>query len=132
VVVGADVTLGGYLDQLATELLRGLPDPDSFRDRVRRAMWSELSDGPPALTTTAANLAVSPRTLQRRLREEGTSFGQLLDELRREFALRLLRDRKLAVYEVAFLLGYAEPSTFHRAFRRWTGLSPLRFRRSET
>ena len=61
---------------------------------------------------------ISPRTLQRRLRDEGTSFADLLDDLRQEMALRLLRDRKLAIYEVAFLLGYAEPSTFHRAFRR--------------
>jgi AraC-like DNA-binding protein len=128
-VRGADATLGGYLEQFSSQLLQELPDPESFRDQVRRAMWSALGDGQPALGAIATKLAVSPRTLQRRLREEGTSYGELLDLLRREFATRLLRERKLAVYEIAFLLGYAEPSTFHRAFRRWTGRSPQQFRK---
>jgi len=128
-VRGADATLGGYLEQFSSQLLHELPDPESFRDQVRRAMWSALGDGQPALGAIATKLAVSPRTLQRRLREEGTSYGELLDLLRREFATRLLRERKLAVYEIAFLLGYAEPSTFHRAFRRWTGHSPQQFRK---
>jgi AraC-like DNA-binding protein len=128
-VRGADETLGGYLEQFSSRLLRDLPNPESFQDQVRRAMWSMLGDGSPALRTVAAKLAVSPRTLQRRLREEGTSYGELLDALRQEFAIRLLRERKLAVYEIAFLLGYAEPSTFHRAFRRWTGSSPQQYRK---
>ena len=76
----------------------------------------------------AGELALSTRCLQRRLREEDTSFGEVVDGLRHEKAQLLLRDPHLAVYEVGYLLGYSDPSTFHRAFRRWEWTSPSRFR----
>ncbi len=91
-------------------------------------MWSRLSTGTPTLRQIAVNLAISERSLQRRLRGCGTSFAWLLVNLRRELAIDLLGDRRLAVYEIAFLLGYSEPSAFNRAFRRWTGSSPSRYR----
>jgi AraC-like DNA-binding protein len=72
---------------------------------------------------------MSPRTLQRRLHEENTSHQQLLDELRRELAQRYLREPTIAIGETAFLLGFSEPSAFHRAFKRWTGTTPGTFRR---
>jgi AraC-like DNA-binding protein len=65
------------------------------------------------------------RTLQRRLREEGTSFAAIVDALRREMALAYL-DRRVSIPEVAQLLGYADTTAFHHAFRRWTGSSPAR------
>jgi AraC-like DNA-binding protein len=71
---------------------------------------------------------VSARTLQRQLREEGTAFAAVLTELRRDMAPPLLLDGRLAVSEVAFLLGYEDPSAFQRAFRRWFGRSPRAFR----
>lgn len=129
-VVGADTTLGAYLDDLAERLLLAMPAAAAFRDSVRRAIWSALREGRAELSRVASNLAVSPRTLQRRLRDEGTSYAALLDEVRRDLAIGMLQGRDLAVYEVAFLLGYSEPSTFHRAFRRWTGTSPRAFRQA--
>jgi AraC-like DNA-binding protein len=74
----------------------------------------------------APRLHMSPRTLHRRLEEEGTSFRQVLTEVRRELAARHLSERRLAIGEIAFLLGFSEPSAFHRAFKRWTGHGPLR------
>ncbi len=127
-VAGADATLGGYLDAHAERILGSIGEPASFRERVRKAIWSALRGGQRDLQVVAVSLGVSPRTLQRRLRDDQTSFGELLDEVRRELALGLLQGRDLAVYEIAFLLGYSEPSTFHRAFRRWTGQSPREFR----
>ncbi len=129
-IVAADETLSGYLDRLAGELLGKLTATGSFTERIRRAIWSELHGQPPSLSVVASIVGVSPRTLQRRLREEQTSFAAVLDEFRREMAMQLLQDRSLAIYEVAFLLGYSEPSTFYRAFRRWRGASPDEFRRS--
>jgi len=129
-VVTADETLSGYLERLADDVLRSLENPRSMLDRVQRAIWSQLAAGPPSLPRVAGLLGISPRTLQRRLREAGTSFAALLDGLRHTMAIRLLRDRSLAVYEIAFLLGYSDPSTFFRAFRRWRGASPDEFRRS--
>lgn len=71
---------------------------------------------------------MSARTLHRHLEEEGTSFRQVLAEVRREIAARHLSERRLAIGEIAFLLGFSEPSAFHRAFKRWTGHGPLAYR----
>jgi AraC-like DNA-binding protein len=71
---------------------------------------------------------MSERSVQRRLADEGETFDGLLDELRRELAVRYLADKKIAIAEVAFLLGYSEPSAFHRAFKRWTGSTPSQVR----
>jgi AraC-like DNA-binding protein len=127
-VVGSDVTLVGYLDKLAEDAVKSLSDQRSIVGRLRQVLWSSLSDGPPTLAAAATAMALSSRTLQRRLRDEGTTFAKALSALRQELAVRLLEDRSLAVYEVGFLLGYADPTAFHRAFRRWRGLSPKRFR----
>jgi AraC-like DNA-binding protein len=129
-VMAADETLIKYLDTLAEDVLDTLAEKGTFSDKVRRAVWTELSNGPPSLKSTASALGVSVRTLQRRLREEKTSFAEVVETMRRTLALKLLRDRNLAVYEVAFLLGYSEPSTFYRAFRRWEATSPHEYRRS--
>jgi AraC-like DNA-binding protein len=125
----ADETLGGYLTELAEGILGSMSEERSFAQRVERALWTDLSAGRPSLARTARRLGISVRTLQRRLAEEKTSFGVLLETLRRRMARTLLEDPSLAVYEVSFLLGYSDPSTFHRAFRRWNGLSPHEFRR---
>lgn len=73
---------------------------------------------------------MSARTLARRLDDEGTSFSKLLDDLRRELAVSHLRDRDISVSEVAFLLGFADANAFSRAFKRWTGAPPSRFKSS--
>ena len=124
-----DSALVGYLDDLATMRLDELQDEvDDVVQQVRQALWSMLPGGRPDLWRIASRLGTSPRTLQRRLSERGTSFSRVLDELRRELSDELLGDRKLAVTEVSFLLGYSEPSAFQRAARRWRGVSPRRSR----
>ena len=127
-VAASDPTLAGYLDQLADNAVKALGEDDSTTGRLRQVLWSRLSDGAPTLATAAAAMAVSPRTLQRRLRDEGVTFASALSKLRHDLAVRLLEDKTLAMYEVGFLLGYAEPTAFHRAVRRWRGMSPRRFR----
>jgi AraC-like DNA-binding protein len=124
----ADTTLVGYLETLADQTLAGIGTERSLRERVRRALWSELSERTPTLDGVARSLGVSARTLQRQLRQEGVTFAKLLAELRREMAPSLLRDGQNSVSEVAFLLGYEDPSAFRRAFQRWFGRSPRSFR----
>lgn len=126
----ADKTLAGYLETLADQTLAGIGTERTTRERVRRALWSELSERTPNLDAVARSLGMSARTLQRQLREEGVSFGGLLAELRREMAPSLLRDGQNSVSEVAFLLGYEDPSAFRRAFQRWFGSSPRSFRKT--
>ena len=127
-IASKDGDLIRYLDELAQIHLDALPRATTMAQRLRQVLWPHLSEGAPAIATVASELAVSPRTLQRRLREEGTSFKEVIEQLRKEKALLLLQDPMLTVYEVGFLLGYSEPSAFYRAFKRWHGSSPSRYR----
>jgi AraC-like DNA-binding protein len=128
-IAAADPSLAGYLDRLAEQAVTDLGEARTIRMRVRRALWSQLSEGVPALDRIARSLGMSERTLQRRLREEGTTFAAVLAELRHDLAEPLLRDGRLAVSEVAFLLGYEDAGSLHRVFRRRAGLTPRAYRR---
>ena len=120
--------LCAILDDHATKLLAALPTVGTFSDRVRELLAGELAGGDPTAQNMARHLKMSVRTLHRRLSDEGTSHKQLLEQLRRELAERYLTNPALAVAEVAYLLGFSEPSAFHRAFRRWTGKTPSQMR----
>jgi AraC-like DNA-binding protein len=111
--------------------LARLPGESGTAKDVRAAAQAALLGGHCSLSGTARALGMSERTLQRRLRDDGTSFGELLDSLRREMATAYL-DKQLSVAEIAWLLGYAEPSAFHHAFKRWTGTTPEQVRASRT
>jgi AraC-like DNA-binding protein len=96
--------------------------PRRFSERAREALREILTEDP-TLTGLARRMGLTPRTLQRQLQADGTSHQRLLDDTRRESALHKLAEG-VAISEVAFLLGFSEPSAFHRAFKRWTGKTP--------
>lgn len=98
--------------------------------RVSEIILARLEHGEPRREDIAQALALSDRTLQRRLREEGTSFQQLLDDVRRSLAVRYLSDARQALGEVAWRLGFADQSNFFRACRRWFGGPPGQVRAS--
>lgn len=128
-IPNADATLSNVLERHAQSLLAALPELSlTYADRVRQQFSRELGGGLATLAEVAGRLKLSERSLQRRLAAEGVSFDVLLDELRHQLALRYLADPRLAVSEIAYLLGYSEPSPFHRAFRRWTGSTPSELR----
>lgn len=124
----ADPALFGYLALHATALEARLPRDQTLAATLREALLERLAEGEPEQGVLARRLGMSERTLQRRLRAEGTTFAALLDELRAELARQYLGDKALAVFEVAYLLGYSEPSAFNRAFRRWEGRAPREYR----
>jgi AraC-like DNA-binding protein len=95
---------------------------------VARVLARRLKGTVPPLGDGARELAMSERTLQRALRGDGTSYQRLLDQVRRELAVSHLADPGTSAGQVGFLLGFSEPSAFHRAFRRWTGRTPSAFR----
>ncbi|MFT3772386.1 MAG: AraC family transcriptional regulator ligand-binding domain-containing protein [Minicystis sp.] len=128
----ANPRLRVYLEQQARVEIERLPREDRLAAQVRRLLVGELRGGDPSLERIAACLTLSPRTLQRRLKEEGVFFNDLLDELRRELCEQYLQDPSLSIGEIAFLLGYAERGGFHRAFRRWTGRAPQALRAGVT
>jgi AraC-like DNA-binding protein len=82
------------------------------------------------LAQLARRLGMSPRTLQRKLKEANLSYTRLLDSVRREMAERYMADERLDLNDLAFLLGFSEQSAFQRAFRRWMGQSPGAWRRT--
>ena len=127
-VAVADQTLVGYLETLADQKLASIGTERSLRERVRRALWSELSERTPTLEGVARSLGVSARTLQRQLRQEGVSFAKLLAELRREMAPSLLRDGAARCFRGGVPPGLRGSSAFRRAFQRWFGRSPRSFR----
>ena len=100
--------------------------------RVREEITKGLPRGEPRREDIARALHLSERTLQRRLHDEGTSFQELLEDTRRDLARRYLRQRQLPLAEAAYLLGFAEQSTFQRACRRWFATSPHKYRKQAT
>jgi AraC-like DNA-binding protein len=93
-------------------------------DQVRRALRSALTTDDAQLDGVARRLGMTPRSLQRRLKDEGTVFQTVRDEMRRELADQYLK-KGMSLAEISFLLGFSEPSAFFRAFKRWTGLTPM-------
>lgn len=127
-VLTADPALHLVVSERAASLVNGAAPVEGIVDAVRRIVATELCDGEPTLAKIATRLHMSSRTLHRRLTAERTSFRTVVADVRRELAIRLLRDDRLAIGEVSFLLGFSEPSAFHRAFRRWMGHPPAVFR----
>ena len=125
-----DLTLNRVLRDAAERRLEDMPAVDSMSAQLTMHLREILSRGQPSITTAARTLNVSARTLQRRLADEGLTFSDVVDSTRRAQALTLLGARQHSIAEIAFLLGFADQSTFTRAFRRWTGRSPGRFQRT--
>jgi AraC-like DNA-binding protein len=118
----------GILSEHAQALLRGLEETDSMRGQVESLLMPILHTGEAGIEAISARLGISRQTLFRRLREEGTSFERLLDELRHKLAVHYLTGRKVSVTETAYLVGFSDPAAFSRAFKRWTGKSPSAMR----
>lgn len=103
---------------------------ESVSERVKGALMPALAGQRPSIQTVARTLGLSPRTLQRRLTDSGTSFQRVLTTARRELAAQYLRHRSLELTEIAYLLGYDDPNSFFRAFQDWEGTSPGQWRNS--
>ena len=103
----------------------------STRARVEQVLLELLVSGRTTMPEAAAQLAMSRRTLQRRLADEGTTWGEVLDDTRRRLALHYLASTNMAPAEIGFLLGYENPNSLFRAFQRWTGSSPEAWRSSQ-
>ena len=124
-----DPVLRAVLEHHAEEILARIPAQDDLTGEVRRLIMSLIPQGETEIQSVARALATSARSLQRRLSAAGTSYHQLLDSTRCEAATHYLQDHRLSIGEVGYLLGYSEPPAFHRAFKRWNGITPQEFRR---
>ena len=123
----ANAALAQLHDRFAGEYLARFSD-SRVTHQARQVLCRLLPQGEPKRESVAQALCLSQRTLQRRLQEEGSSFQQLLDDTRRELVVQYLAQPNLTLLETAYLLGFADPSNFFRAFRRWFDCTPGEYR----
>lgn len=129
-VVSANASLLSTFEHHAEAMLATLNQTDGYTYRVIREITHLLQGEVPPIEIIAHRLTISVRNLQRSLQAEGTSYQQLLEDSRKQLALRYLKQPDTSIHDVAFLLGFSEPSAFHRAFKRWTGQTPREYRGS--
>jgi len=123
-----DPALRGWLERQAAAILARLPASGDACDEVRSVLSAQATAGEMTIDAVARRLSTTPRTLQRRLARGGASFETLRDDARRQAAELYLSSTTLTIAEVTYLLGYSEPTAFHRAFKRWNGTTPQAFR----
>ena len=126
----ADPSLHAVLRAHAERMLAALAPGDSLVEQVRAQVLATLKDGPLAAVDVAERMGITRRTLTRRLQREGTSFTELLDDVRKQAAVHYLDTSDHSIEDIAFLLGFSESSAFVRAFKRWQGVAPASYRRA--
>ena len=126
-VLNASPALSVLFEKHATAILNTLKTP-TLSSRVKTEIVGMMKGEEPTLPAIADRLAMGVRTLQLRLKDEHTSYQQLLDEARKDMALSHLREPNFSTTDIAYLLGFAEPSVFFRSFKKWTGQTPGAYR----
>lgn len=128
-----------HTEESLREFLRNAPyhllvvtedDDTSLISQMKRIVGNDLSRDFPSVVAMAEQLNMSVRTLRRRLKDHGTTYQQFKDNLRKEHAIRWLNQPELKINAVSALLGFDEPSAFHRSFKKWTGMTPGEYRNS--
>lgn len=127
-VVQAPQSLREFFAAAPANLIVRYRDTSNLSDRIRRLLRKRVGGEMPSLDEVGRALALTPQTLRRRLHDEGRGFQQIKDEIRRDAAIELLLHTPLALPEIAERLGFSEASTFHRAFKQWTGVAPGEYR----
>jgi AraC-like DNA-binding protein len=122
----------GILTAHADALLESLANTKTIRGQVESLLLPILHTGEVGIDTITDRMQISRWTLSRKLKAEGVTFEQILDELRHKMALHYLNGKKVSVNETAYLVGFSEPAAFSRAFKRWTGVSPRAMRMAKT
>lgn len=130
-VRSANTNLLSVFELHASAMLKAQNQAPSYSQKVMEAIARHLQGEVPLIGAIAHNLTISVRQLQRELQTENTSYQQLLDKTRKELALSQLKNPATSIDDVAFFLGFSEPSAFHRAFKRWTRQTPRSYRSTQ-
>lgn len=131
-IIGHNQPLNDMLKVMYEERMRKSVSGAAFSEKVKQVMLGHMQVTFPPLEVIAEVLHMTPRTLQRKLSAEGTSFRALTDAVKQELGETLLANPDLSIADIAYKLGYFEPTSFQRAFRQWTGTTPMEFRKNRT
>lgn len=129
-IVSADPGLKMLMDHQAKDRLEKFDSRMNLVNEVRAEVAQRLPNGEPSLESVAEPLGLTARALQNRLKISGMNFKDVVDEVREQLAYAYLADQSTSLIDIAFLLGFSEQSSFSRAFKRWSGISPIEFRKS--
>jgi len=127
----ADANLLRTLEEHALTLMAGLDEDEPLALRVKNALRLLLKDGLPRKERVAEKFQMTVRTLQRHLQQAGTSYQEILDQLRQELAEHYLTRSDLPIQDIAYYLGFTESRSFHRSFKNWTGVTPGEYREAK-
>ncbi|GAB3945046.1 AraC family transcriptional regulator [Spirosoma harenae] len=130
-ILTADYELQGVFLRKVSAMNDAFRQGQGLSERISTYLLANSYLGIPTLDAMAANLNISSRSLQRKLQQEGVSYQQLVDSIRKSLALHYLTSGQYPVKEVSYILGYNELSAFHRAFRRWTGTTPVSYQKGQ-
>ncbi len=126
-VLMANPGLLAYFERYAQDFLAAMERQNEYTRAVTKIILSHLDDEKLTIEKVAKELAVSVRTLQKRLEEEGVIFSELLKEIRQRLAKKYLAEN-YSVEQITYLLGFSEPSVFRKAFKKWSGVTPKEYR----
>lgn len=129
-ILSYDQSLFSLFDEILNEKKSQLAQQKSFTEEVGTIITSEFKGIIPTLEIIASRFMITPRTFQRRLKEEGSNYREVSNQIKRELAMRWLKNHSKKVEEIATLLGYSELSSFQRAFKSWSGNTPGKIRKS--
>ena len=129
-ILNANPNLFSLFENHAQSILNGLKSDNSLKNKIKKEIVFSLKGEEPNLPIIAKNLGIGVRSIQMKLKEEGVTFQQLLDEIRKELAIKYLKDDKLSTTDISYLLGYSEVSVFFRSFKKWMGQTPTLYRKS--
>jgi len=118
------------LDNLAKEMLERISGESNFITEVKSQVVKNIKFGFPEIENIAQNLNITVRTLQRRLQNENITFFDLTENIKKELAYSYLKNKTLSITEISYFLGYSDPSSFIRIFKKWTGLTPENYRKN--
>jgi len=123
--------LFSVFEKYAEEMLSKQTEKATYTQKVGSLIARMLGDKIPQIDMIAKKLAISTRSLQIKLQEEGTTYSEILVQIRKDTAIYYLKNKDISITEISYLLGFSEPSVFHRTFKKWTNLPPRQFRMSQ-
>ena len=117
-----------YFEKHINDILKRVSIEETLTDKVRKNLIKSIKGDVPSIVEISKHFSMSVRSLQNKLNDEDTTYSAILNSLRKEMAIEYLKDKNVTIAEISFLLGFSEPSAFHRSFKKWTNATPNMFR----